>query len=428
MSEVAKLILDGKTYEFPIIEGTENEKAIDISALRNQTGYITMDNGFLSTGSTKSSITYLDGQKGILRYRGYNLEDLCENSTFLEVAYLLINGELPKQDEFDAFSTRISRHTLLNEDFRKYYDVWPKTAHPMGLMSSALTGMSSFYRSSLDPHDPAQVEKSMIRILAKVPTLASYAYKKFKGQPFVYPQNKYNYVENFLNMMFSLPMEEYQIDQDVVDVLNKLLIIHADHEQNCSTSTGRFIGSSHANLFTSISGSISALWGPLHGGANQSVLEMLEAIHRDGGDVSKYVKKAKDKSDPFRLMGFGHRVYKSFDPRAKILKNSCDKILKKLNVHDPLLDIAKKLEKIALEDEYFVERNLYPNVDFYSGIIYKALGFPVNMFTVLFTMGRAPGWIAHWKEMIESPETKICRPRQVYTGATERKYININKR
>lgn len=428
MSKFATLNVEGKDIELPIIRGTEGEVAIDISQLRAKTGVITLDNGFANTGSVRSSITFLNGEKGILRYRGYNIEDLCENSRFLEVSYLLIYGELPTQEKMADFEDSIKQHTMINENFKRYYDVWPQSAHPMSLLASSVSGMSTFYENSLDPLNQEQVQITLVRLLAKLPTFAAYAYKKSIGHPMVYPKNDLTYCANFLNMMFSAPTEEYEIDPLLDRALNQLMILHADHEQNCSTSTVRIVGSSLAHLYASIASGILALSGPLHGGANQAVLEMLEKIRDDGGNVQKYIDKAKDKNDAFRLMGFGHRVYKNFDPRAKIIKKTCDQILKKLGVHDPLLEIAQKLEEHALKDPYFVEKKLYPNVDFYSGIIYKAMNFPVNMFTVLFAIGRLPGWIAQWKEMIESKETKLGRPRQLYIGANERKYIPIKKR
>ena len=424
----AKIELEGKTYELPTFEGSEGEKAVDISSLRNQSGYITYDNGYGNTGSTKSSITFLDGEKGILRYRGYNIDELCEKASFLEVAYLLINKALPTKTQLDAFEKNIKEHTMINEDYKHYFDVWPRSAHPMGILASAISGLAAFYDDCLNPNDQKQAHIATIRLLAKMPTFAAYAYKKSMGQPFIYPKNKLGYCGNFLNMMYSCPTDEYKVDPDMERALNQLLIIHADHEQNCSTSAVKVIGSSQANLFAAVAGGINALWGPLHGGANQAVLEMLEEIHVNGGDVTKYVARAKDKNDSFKLMCFGHRVYKNFDPRATIIKRSCDIILNKMGIHDPLLDIAKKLEEIALKDSYFIEKKLYPNVDFYSGIIYKAMGFPVNMFTVLFSLGRLPGWIAQWKEMIEDPESKIARPRQIYTGEKQRNIVPIMER
>lgn len=428
MSEIAKIELAGKVYEFPVVEGTENEKAIDITKLRGTTGYITIDSGYKNTGSTTSAITFLDGEEGILRYRGYPIEQLAEKASFIEVAYLLIYGELPTKTELENFESSITKHTLVHEDMKQFFEAYPAKAHPMGVLSSMICSLASFYPESLDPNrDEAAKNLTIHRLLAKLPTLAAWAYKNSMRHPFNYPNNDYDYVKNFLHMMFSLPSEKYEVNPVIVAALNKLLILHADHEQNCSTSTVRIVGSSQANLYATISAGISALWGPLHGGANQAVIEMLEKIHNDGGDVDKWVAKAKDKDDPFRLMGFGHRVYKNFDPRATIIKKACDDVLQAMNIHDPLLDIAKKLEKYALEDEYFKARNLYPNVDFYSGIIYKAIGIPTDMFTVMFALGRLPGWIAQWKEMIENGEP-IGRPRQIYTGYTTRDYVSIDKR
>jgi citrate synthase len=428
MSEIAKIELGGQVYEFPVIEGTEKEKAIDISKLRDVTGYITLDTGYKNTGATKSGITFLDGELGILHYRGYSIEQLAEKASFLEVAYLLIYGELPTQAELDAFILSITKHTLIHEDMKQFFEAYPAKAHPMGVLASMVCSLSTFYPESLDPNRSKEAKDLTIhRLLAKLPTLAAWSYKNAMRHPFMYPRNEFSYCENFLHMMFAMPTEDYKVDPVVVSALNKLLILHADHEQNCSTSTVRIVGSSQSNLYSSISAGISALWGPLHGGANQEVIEMLEQIHQDGGDVDKWVAKAKDKEDPFRLMGFGHRVYKNFDPRATIIKKACDDILEKLNINDPMLAIAKRLEQVALEDEYFKSRNLYPNVDFYSGIIYKALGIPTEMFTVMFSIGRLPGWIAQWKEMTENKEP-IGRPRQIYTGETPRDYVEISKR
>lgn len=428
MPEVAEIILEGKSYQFPVVTGTENEKAIDISRLRDDTGYITLDTGYKNTGATKSAITFLDGERGILKYRGYPIEQLAEKSSFTEVAYLLIFGELPTKDKLDSFSYSLTRHTLIHEDMKKFFDAYPSNAHPMGQLVSLICSLSSFYPESLNPQ-PSQEELNLtiIKLLAKMTTVVSWIHKKSIGHPIIYPQNKLDYVSNFLNMTFGQRTEEYDIDPVMVDAMNKLLILHADHEQNCSTSTVRIVGSSDANLYAAIASGISALWGPLHGGANQAVIEMLEAIKADGGDTMKWVNKAKDKNDAFRLMGFGHRVYKNFDPRATIIKQACDNLLNKMGIHDPILDIAKKLEETALSDPYFVEKKLYPNVDFYSGIIYRAMGFPTTMFTVLFALGRLPGWIAQWKEMHENKEP-IGRPRQIYTGKTHRDYTPIAKR
>lgn len=428
MSESVKLSYNGQDFEFPVTVGTENEPAIDVAKLRGSTGLITLDPGYKNTGSTTSAITFLDGEKGILRYRGYRIEDLAEKSTFLEVAYLLIYGELPSQDQFEAFSSKVTHHTLVHEDIKKILDGFPSNAHPMGVLSSLICSLSAFYPESLNPNrSEDEVNLSIIRLIAKMPTFAAWAYKNEMGHPVNYPDNTLDYCSNFLKMMFALPAEKYDVDPVVAKALDQLLILHADHEQNCSTSTVRIVGSSQASIYASISAGINALWGPLHGGANQSVIEMLEAIKADGGDAKKYLDKAKDKNDPFRLMGFGHRVYKNFDPRARIIKKAADDVLEKLGVKDPVLDIAKELEYAALNDQYFIDRKLYPNVDFYSGIIYRALGIPTDMFTVMFALGRLPGWIAQWKEMRENGEP-IGRPRQVYVGANERDYVSMNKR
>ena len=428
MSEIAEITLDGKSYQMPVVVGTEDEKSIDISALRSQSGYITLDPGYKNTGATTSAITFLDGEKGILRYRGYPIEQLAEKSSFLEVAYLLIYGSLPTATVLEDFSNRIKRHTLVNEDMRKILDGFPYTAHPMGILSALISSLTAFYPESIKSNQTEEeMDLSIIRLMAKISTIAAWSYKNSIGHPVIYPKNKLDYCSNFLHMMFAYPTEDYEVDPVVVDAMNKLLILHADHEQNCSTSTVRLVGSAHASLYSSVSAGISALWGPLHGGANQAVIEMLEAIKADGGDSKKFIEKAKDKNDPFRLMGFGHRVYKNFDPRAKIIKKSADDVLSALGVKDPILNIAKELEEAALNDPYFVERKLYPNVDFYSGIIYRAIGIPTNMFTVMFALGRLPGWIAQWKEMRENKEP-IGRPRQVYVGETERDYVSIDNR
>ncbi|GIW92156.1 MAG: citrate synthase [Pirellulaceae bacterium] len=428
MPDHAVLRVGDQQLELPIIEGTEHERALDISGLRAATGLITLDEGYLNTGATTSAITYLDGEKGILRYRGYPIEVIAAHCDFLETSYLLIYGELPTRAQLEAFRTSIRRHTMLHEDMRSFYNGFPRDAHPMAILSSVVSALSTFYQDSLDPHDPRQVEISIHRLLAKLPTIAAYSYKKSIGQPFIYPQNDLDYCENFLQMMFAVPTEPYHVDPDFVDALNLLLIVHADHEQNCSTSTVRMVGSSDANLFASISAGICALWGPLHGGANEAVVNMLERILADGGDVKKYVDMAKDKKSNFRLMGFGHRVYKNYDPRARIIKQTCDKLLAKLERRDPLFEIAQELEEVALNDPYFIERKLYPNVDFYSGVVYRAIGIPVQMFTVLFAMGRLPGWIAHWVEMHQSPNKRIARPRQIYVGPTERTFVPIDQR
>lgn len=427
-STTAKLEFDNQTYELDIIEGSEGERAIDITNLRNDTGIITSDTGYKSTGATRSAITFLDGEKGILRYRGYPIEQLAEKSDFLEVAYLLIYGELPSTKELESFTQGITRHTLIHEDMKKLYEGYPEKAHPMGILASMLSALSTFYPDTHNAHlDPKQVDLTINRLIAKSATIAAWSYRKSQGFPIMYPQNRLSYCANFLHMMFALPTEEYEINPTVVKALNTLLILHADHEQNCSTSTVRIAGSSHASLYAAISSGVCALWGPLHGGANQKVIEMLEHIHSQGGNVKKMVEKAKDKDSDFRLMGFGHRVYKNFDPRAKIIKSVSDEVLEELGVDDPLLEIAKSLEEVALNDSYFVDRKLYPNVDFYSGILYRAIGIPTEMFTVMFALGRLPGWIAQWKEMRDNNEP-ISRPRQIYVGPTERDYVPLGKR
>ena len=425
---VARLDIGGKAVELPVVVGTEGEHGIDIAKLRGQTGAITLDEGYVNTGSTASAITFLDGEQGILRYRGYPIEVLAEKCDFVEVSYLLIYGTLPTADELEAFRRSLSHHTMIHEDMRSFYGGFPRDAHPMATLGSVVGALSTFYQDSLDVHDPRQVEVSVHRLLAKLPTIAAYSHKKSIGQPLIYPRNDLSYCENFLQMMFAVPCEEYHVDPDFADALDTLLIVHADHEQNCSTSTVRMVGSSDANLFASISAGICALWGPLHGGANQACVEMLERIVAEGGDVKKYVDLAKRKDSGFRLMGFGHRVYKNYDPRARLIKAICDRLLAKISRHDPIFDIAQQLEETALADEYFIERKLYPNVDFYSGVIYRAMGIPVQMFTVLFAMGRLPGWIAHWMEMHRSPTKKICRPRQIYTGETIRDFVPIAAR
>tara|TARA_B100000242_G_scaffold61110_1_gene36724 strand:- start:11000 stop:12286 length:1287 start_codon:yes stop_codon:yes gene_type:complete len=428
MNKKVEISFQDEKIELPVITGSENEQAVDISKLRSQTGLITLDRGFKNTGSTSSSITFLDGERGILRYRGYSIEDLAQHSSFLEVSYLLINGQLPNFNELNNFKSEITNHTLVAEDVRSILDGFPPRAHPMGVLCSLVSSLTAFYPKSLDPNRSLQeINGTIIRTIAKLPTLAAWSYKNRVRQPIIYPRNDLEYSSNFLHMMFALPTINYEVNPIVANALDKLLILHADHEQNCSASTVRIVGSSHASLYASISAGINALWGPLHGGANQAVIEMLEQIRNDDGNVKKYVQKAKDKSDPFRLMGFGHRVYKSFDPRAKIIKKTCDEVLEQLGVTDPVLDIAKKLEEIALKDQYFIDRSLYPNVDFYSGIIYRALGIPTDMFTVMFALGRIPGWIAQWKESREQNEP-IGRPRQIYTGEKLRDYINIKKR
>ena len=426
--ETASLKYPGGELDLDIVKATEGSDGIALGSLLAKTGYTTFDQGFVNTASTKSAITYIDGDAGILRYRGYPIEQLAEKSTFIEVSYLLIYGELPTTEQLEKFTTQIQRHTLLHEDLKRFFDGFPRDAHPMPVLSSAVNALSAYYQDSLDPLNKKQVELSTIRLLAKLPTIAAYAYKKSEGQPFLYPDNSLTLVENFLRMTFGFPAEPYEVDPEIVRALDMLLILHADHEQNCSTSTVRLVGSSQANLFTSISGGINALWGPLHGGANQAVLEMLEKIRVGQDDVQTFVKKVKNKEDGVKLMGFGHRVYKNYDPRARIVKEQADKILGKLGGDDELLDIAKQLEEIALTDDLFIERKLYPNVDYYTGVIYRAMGFPTRMFTVLFALGRLPGWIAHWREMHDEGSSKIGRPRQIYTGYTERDYATIDTR
>ncbi|MBI4458614.1 MAG: citrate synthase [Acidobacteria bacterium] len=427
-TETATLTVGGKTLQLPVITGTENEKAVDISKLRGETSCITMDQGYMNTGSCLSSITFIDGEKGILRYRGIPIDELAEKSSFTETSYLLIYGKLPTRSELEQFNRLLTRHSMIHEDMKRFFDGYPSTAHPMAILSAMVCSMSSYYPETLEPHRRDHMDMTFARLLSKMPTIAAFSHKKSLGQPFMYPDNSLNYAANFLHMVFAVPTERYQPDETVVRALDLLLILHADHEQNCSTSTVRLVGSSQANLFASIAAGICALWGPLHGGANQEVMNMLQMIHEDGDNVDKYVAMAKDKKSNFRLMGFGHRVYKNFDPRAKIIKKACDSVLSKLGIRDPLLDIARKLEERALSDDYFISHKLYPNVDFYSGIIYKAIGIPINMFTVMFALGRLPGWIAQWKEMVESPNAKIGRPRQIYTGPTQQSYTPIEKR
>lgn len=428
MSDGATFSYPGGTLSLPEAPATDGPPGMDISGLMKESGRTSLDVGFVNTSSCRSAITYIDGDVGILRYRGYPIEQLASNSTYVEVAYLLIYGELPTKPELDEFTELISRHTMLHEDLRRLFDGFPRNAHPMPVLSSAVSALSTFYEDSLDPMDPEQVEISTIRMLAKLPTIAAYAYKKSVGQPFMYPSNADPYVHNYLRMTFGVPAENFEVDPTVVEALDMLLILHADHEQNCSTSTVRLVGSSHANMFASISAGINALFGPLHGGANQAVLEMLENIHASGGGVNTFIRQVKNREDGVKLMGFGHRVYKNYDPRAAILKEKTHDLFEVLNIRDPLLDIALRIEEVALADDFFVSRNLYPNVDFYTGLIYKALGFPTRMFTVLFALGRLPGWIAQWREMILDPETRIGRPRQVYVGATERDYKPILER
>ncbi len=428
MSETAKIQLGDNEYELPVVTGSENEKGIDISSLRGASSYITIDPGFKNTGSTKSGITFLNGEEGVLRYRGYSIEDLTTNSSFTEICYLLFKGELPNQTQLTEFENKITRHTLVHEDIKQFFDAYPTNSHPMGQLIAMISSLSSFYPESLNPNRSAEEKDlTMMRLLAKMPTICSMIMKKSEGHPIMYPRNDLDYVSNYLYMTFGHVTENFEVDPVVVSAMNKLLILHADHEQNCSTATVRIVGSSQANLYAAVSAGVAALWGPLHGGANQKVIEMLENIKKDGGDVEKWINKAKDKNDPFRLMGFGHRVYKNYDPRALLIKDACDKVLAKLGINDPVLEIAKKLEETALNDSYFVERKLFPNVDFYSGIIYRAIGFPVEMFTVLFALGRMPGWMSQWREMIDEGQP-IGRPRQIYTGHTLREFNTIDKR
>jgi citrate synthase len=419
---------DGQTVELPVLTGSENEKAIDISKLRSQTGHITMDPGYGNTGSCQSKITFLDGEKGILRYRGIPIEQLADKASFVEVAYLIIFGKLPDQMELDAFTDSLNHHALLHEDMKHFFASFSGHAHPMAILSAMVASLSGYYSETSTVDGMVDLHMDAARLISKIRTLAAFSYKKSIGQPFIYPKDSLSYCANFLQMMFGVPTRDYEPDPVVVDTLNLLLILHADHEQNCSTATVRTVASSHANLFASISAGILALWGPLHGGANQKVIEMLERIRADGGSLRKYVDMAKDKNSSFRIMGFGHRVYKNFDPRATVIKNACDRVLDKLGIEDPVLDLAKQLEEVALSDDYFIERKLYPNVDFYSGIIYRAIGIPANMFTVMFALGRLPGWIGQWKELMDDPTHRITRPRQIYQGQTAVDYVAIEQR
>lgn len=428
MSETVEFIYQGQTYTLPIIEGTCGEKAVDIAALRSSTGLITFDPGFVNTGSCQSKITFLDGEKGILLYRGIPIEQLAEHSNFIETSYLLIYGHLPNQEELDDFTYHVTHHSMVHESIKNLYDGFPNNPHPMAVCSSVVGSLATFYQDQLNVQNEREVEITIHRLLAKLPTIAAYSYKKSIGQPFRYPRNDLGYTENFLHMMFSNPCEDYELDPLVARALDTLLILHADHEQNCSTSTVRLVGSSRCNLYSSVSAGIYALWGPLHGGANQAVIEMLQTIQDAGGNVKQFVDKAKDPDDSFRLMGFGHRVYKNFDPRSKIIKKLAHEIFDKLKIHEPLLDLALQLEEIALKDDYFISKKLYPNVDFYSGLIYKALNIPINMFPVLFAIGRLPGWIAHWVELQGDADFKIGRPRQVYQGSPKQDYTPLNKR
>ena len=429
MTEKAKIILpDGQTIDLPVLTGSENEKGIDISGLRKQTGYITLDPGFVNTGSCESSITFLDGEKGVLQFRGYPIEELAEKSTFIEVAYLLINGELPIKDQLENFRNRINLHSMIHEDMRHFFEGFSQNSHPMVILSAMISSLSAYYAEASGKASIENLEINSARLIAKISTIAAFSYKKSVGQPFVYPRDELPYCAKFLNMMFSVPAESYELDPVIEKSLELLLILHADHEQNCSASTVRVVGSSMANVYASVASGILALWGPLHGGANQQVVEMLQQIHEDKAGISKYIEKAKNQDSSFRLMGFGHRVYKNFDPRAKILKVACDKLLNKLGINDPLLEIALELEETALTDDYFIERKLYPTLDFYTGIMYRAIGIPLNMFTVMFALGRVPGWIAQWKEMHEDPKQKIARPRQLFIGNTRRSYTTITER
>ncbi|MDQ3451104.1 MAG: citrate synthase [Actinomycetota bacterium] len=430
MSDQARIEYDGETFETALLEGTEHERAIDIGKLRVKTGLITYDPGYVNTGSVRSAITFIDGEEGILRYRGYPIQQLADQSDFTETSYLLIHGELPTADQLGAFQSQITHHTLLREDMRPLFDAFPRDAHPMAIMSAATAAMSTFYQDHYDPTDADDVEVSIYRLMAKLPTVAAAAYKKSIGQPYVYPQNTLGFTENFLNMMFAVPAEPFEIDDDIAQALDLLLILHADHEQNCSASTVRLVGSSGVNIYAAIAAGIAALWGRRHGGANQDVVETLLQIRDSDHDTASFVQRAKDRNDPFRLPGFGHRVYKNYDPRARIIKEAADKVIGKLVGGDALFEIARELEEVALHDEYFVERKLYPNVDFYSGLIYRAMGLPLDMFTVVFALGRLPGWIAQWKEMWDDPESRalIGRPRQIYTGATERAYVPVTER
>ncbi len=424
----AKFAVDGTELSLRVEEGSEGERGVHIGTLLRDAHVTTIDYGFANTAVTRSAITFIDGDAGIVRYRGYPIEQLCESSNFLEVAYLLIYGELPTAEQCTGWTRELKRHTLLHEDLRRFFEAFPRDAHPMAVLASAVAALGTFYQDTEDPYDPDDVEISTIRLIAKVPTIIAFAYKRSVGQSPVYPNNRHEYVENFLRMMFAVPAEEYEVDPDVADVLRQLLILHADHEQNCSTSTVRMVGSARANLYASVSAGVSALWGPLHGGANQEVVEMLEQIAADGGNVQKYIDRAKDHTDHFRLMGFGHRVYRNYDPRARIIKLAAQRMLTKLGADDRLLQIALRLEEAALADEYFIERKLFPNLDFYSGIIYRALGFPTQMYPALFAMGRMPGWIAQWRELMADPDTKIGRPRQIYTGPTKRDFVSMDHR
>ncbi len=428
MEETAKLVIDGITYELPVVRGTEGERAIDISSLRQETGLITLDTGYPNTGACKSSITYMDGEKGVLRYRGYPVEQLAERSTFVETAYLLINGELPTREELTRFSVLLNDHSLVHRDMLLFFDNFPRRAHPMGILSSMVNALRAFYPELPERSEEEEINVTFTRLISKIRTMAAISYKLSRGHEVIYPRPDLTYAANFLNMMFDSPVRPYVLDEDLAKALNVFWILHADHEQNCSTAAVRLVGSARVNLYAAISAGICALWGPLHGGANQAVVEMLEAIQKNGGDPGPFIARAKDRDDPFRLMGFGHRVYKTYDPRAKIMKQMADRVIKKQRIHDPLLDIARKLEEVAIRDPYFIDHHLYPNVDFYSGIVMRAIGIPTNMFTVMFAIGRLPGWISQWKESVDDPEWKLQRPRQVYMGPNERDYIPITER
>jgi len=428
MEQTAKLVIDGKTFELPVIEGTEGEKAIDISGLRQETGLITLDPGYANTGSCQSSITFMDGEKGVLRYRGIPVDQLAEHSTFVETAYLLINGELPTRGQLTRFSVLLNDHSLVHEDMREFFESFPRRAHPMGILSSMVNALRAFYPELPERTEEEEINVTFTRLLSKIRTMAAMSFKISRGHKVVYPRHDLTYAANFLNMMFHTPVRPYDIDDDLVDALNVFWILHADHEQNCSTAAVRLVGSARVNLFAAISAGICALWGPLHGGANQAVVEMLSEIQASGGDVDPFVARARDRDDPFRLMGFGHRVYKTYDPRAIIMKKMCDRVLNKQKRKDPLLDIARKLEEVALKDSYFIDHNLYPNVDFYTGIVLRAIGIPLNMFTVMFAIGRLPGWISQWKESMDDPKWKLHRPRQIYTGLNKRDFVPTGER
>jgi citrate synthase len=428
MEQIAKLVLDGKTFEIPIITGSEGERALDISKLRQETGLVTLDPGFVNTANCQSSITFVDGEKGILRYRGIPVEQLAEHSRFVETAYLLINGELPNQEQLNRFSVLLNDHSLVHEDMRAFFEHFPRWAHPMGILSSMVNALRAFYPEIPERSEEEEINITMTRLLSKVRTMAAMSYRFFRGHTVIYPRQELPYAANFLNMMFDSPVKHYEIDLDVVRALNVFWILHADHEQNCSTADVRLVGSARVNLYAAISAGISALWGPLHGGANQAVVEMLRDIHESGGDLEPFLVRARDRNDPFRLMGFGHRIYKTYDPRGRIMKEVCDKVLGKVTREDPLLDIAKRLEEVALKDAYFIDHNLYPNIDFYSGILLRAIGIPLNMFTVMFAIGRLPGWISQWKESMEAPNWKMQRPRQIYDGPKERDYVPVEER